>query len=385
MTAHSSIGASSMHRWSLCPGSVRLSKDLPGTASKYAEEGSDAHALAADGLRRKCNTGWRPGTRMSLEGREFTVTKEMNEAVLEYLDTVFMDIFAGDTLLVEQKFDLGKVHPGLFGTADAVTWKPRTKTLVVDDFKYGAGIPVKVERNPQLMYYGLGALLACNFPAEKVTLRITQPRCDHPDGSVRSWTIDAIDLLDFRADLKAYAEATERADAPLNPGDHCRFCPAAAVCPALGAKRQIVAKQEFAFVEQQPYDPEKLREALDAIPALKAWIKRVDEFAYAEAEAGRPPPGYKLVEKRATRQWADELAAAQVLQDEYLLTSDKIYEPRAVRSVAQIEKVVGKKAMAGLAEHIVKESSGHTLVPLDDKRPAISKTTAKEEFTALSN
>lgn len=383
MIAHSKIGASSMHRWAQCPGSVRLCSGIPGTSSSYAEEGSDAHHYAALCLAAKASPIISDvGKTLKRGPRSFKVTQEMFEAVTLYCDTIWLTYnpVNDDVLHVETKFDLSEVHPGLFGTADAVIWQPKTKLLIVDDFKYGAGIPVNVERNPQLLYYGLGALLAHNYPAEKVRLRITQPRCDHPDGPVRHWDIDAIELVDFDADLKAYALATEAADAPLKPGEWCKFCPAARACPALEQRSQAIAKAEFA--PTLPYDPKELALALDSLPVIEARVKAIREFAYAEAEAGRCPPGYKLVAKRPTRKWRSEGDVIEFLQD-MAITDDVIFEPRSVRSPAQLEKekAIGKGA---LYNFIISESSGHTLVHESDKRPAV-KLDAKSEFAAIEN
>jgi hypothetical protein len=381
VTAHSRIGASSMHRWSVCPGSVAASKDIVSKSSKYAEEGSDAHALAAHCLKTKEDPSKFGFQTVTLEGRTFTVDKEMVNAVSEYVDNIYLDInpVTEDVLVVEQRFDLSEVHPGLFGTADAVTWKPRQKQLIVDDFKYGAGIAVDPENNPQLLYYGLGALLACNYPAATVTLRITQPRCDHAKGPVRWWTIDALDLLDFKADLKKYAQATEDPNAPLVPGDHCRFCPAAPHCKALRGQAQEIAKLEFA--PTLAYDPADLKRALDSRDIVKAWLKTLDEFAYAEAEAGRPAPGYKLVAKRPTRKWRSEGEVIDHLQNDPIneYSPEQMFEPRALKSPAQLEKIVGK---GKLDEFITSESSGHVLAPESDKRPAITRITAAQEFAS---
>lgn len=384
MTAHSSIGASSMHRWSVCPGSVRLSAGIASTSSKYAEEGSDAHALGALCLKEQSAPGFYIGSELDEDGRKFTVTEDMAEAVHVYVDYVAGEVNPKtDQFHVEQKFDLSSVHPGCFGTADCVVWKPKDKLLIVVDYKHGAGVPVTVTNNPQLQYYGLGALLALGYPAKRVRLVIVQPRCDHPDGPVRSWEIDAIDLPDFRADLITYAKATEAPDAVLVPGDHCRFCPAAALCPALVSKAREMARLEFA--PALSYDPAQLKLALDSREPLKAWLKALDEFAYAEAEAGRTPPGYKLVAKRAMRKWRDEGAVIDALQKTPGLTlrDEQIYEPRALRSPAQIEKEVGKVTYAGsFSEFVIAESSGHVLAPQDDKRPAIKKD-AKSEFAVV--
>lgn len=374
MTAHSQIGASSMHRWAACPGSVRLSAGIVSKSSKYAEEGSDAHALGALCLKEQSAPGFYIGEDLDEDGRQFTVTDEMAEAVQVYVQHVESLTLGGkNTFMVEHKFDLTSVYPGCFGTADCVVWDAKEKMLHVVDYKHGAGIPVDVADNPQLQYYGLGALITAGFPAKKIKLTIVQPRCDHPGGPVRSWDIDAIDLLDFRADLIQFAKATEDPNALLAPGDHCRFCPAAALCPALEERSQALAKVEFTATV--PYDPAKLKLALDSLPEIEARVKAVREFAYAEAEAGRAVPGYKLVAKRATRKWRDEGAVIDKLQKEI---GDDLFEPRKLKTPAQMEKLVAK---AEIAQFTVAESSGHTLVPETDKRPAV-KLDAKSEFEA---
>lgn len=377
MTAHSKLGASSMYRWSACPGSVRQSAGIANTSSAYAEEGTNAHSLAAHCLTNALYASSMIGAKMACDhGARFSVTAEMAEAVDVYLEAVYELTLAGAALHVEQRFDLSSVHPGCFGTADAVIWDEHEKLLTVMDYKHGAGIPVNVFGNPQLRYYALGALLSLGYPANKVKLVIVQPRCDHPDGPIRSQTIDALDLLDFCGDLINFAKATEAPDAPLHPGEHCRFCPAGKTnaCPEIKNKAQAIAKTVF-----QPavsYDPLELARCLDAREGMKAWLKNLDEFAYAEAEAGRCPPGYKLVEKLARRKWApgvEEMLAENATPDEW-------FEPRKVKSPAQIEKIIGKKAVL---PNTVKESAGHVLVPEDDKRPAVQRLSASQAFTAV--
>lgn len=351
-----------MYRWSACPGSVRLSEGIPSKSSRFADEGTRAHDLAAQWL----TTGIAP---------DFP-DEEMKEAVQTYVDWVRELYEPGDTLIVEHRFDLSSIHPGCFGTADCVLYKPKQKLLIGADYKHGAGIPVEVMGNPQLYFYSLGALITTKFNPERVQMTIVQPRCNHPDGPIRSHTIDAIELLDFAVDLRDYAKATEDPNATLVAGDHCRFCPASGVCPELSARATAVAQVEFS--PALSYDPEKLKLALDSREIVKAWLKAVDEFAYAEAEAGRTPPGYKLVAKRANRKWRSEGEVITFLQDAGV-KPDVMYEPRALKSPAQIEKIVDKKV---LAEFTVAESSGHTLVPESDKRPAV-KLSAVEEFKSI--
>jgi len=363
LPAHSKIGASSMYRWSKCPGSVRLSKDIPSISSPYAEEGTKAHELAASLLENK-----KPN---------FEPSDEMLEAVQVYVDFV-KKLAKGNELWIEHKFNLSKLYDGLFGTADAVVYNKKEKTLYVVDYKHGMGVPVEVENNSQLMYYALGALMSFSLPCETVEITVVQPRCPHPDGPIRKQVIAAFDLLDFSADLVKFAEATTKEDAPLIPGDHCGWCPAAGVCPEIHNKALAVAKEEFS--PSFSYSPEKLAQVLAWVPTLKDWINNVMEFAYNEANAGRVPPGWKLVAKRATRKWKDEASATKVLIDDFNLNDNQIFK-RSLVSVAQAEKLLPKDLKEKLSDLVVSESSGTTLVPDSDKRPA--RTQAEIDFTPV--
>ena len=381
-----------MYRWSSCPGSVReAAKAPPSVSSKYASEGTDAHAFGAMLLTLKHNPGKYINDTINYDGRRVTVDKEMASAIQIYVDHVWLNRPDHIVVQIETKFDLSAVHPGLFGTADAVIWDDKAKLLEVVDLKYGAGIAVEVTDNPQLHYYALGALLASGYKARTVRMTIVQPRCDHSQGPVRSQDIDAIDLLDFKTDLKKYAVATEDPNAPLAPGYWCRFCPASGICPELKRQAQKAAKIDFqpANVEERkaagqlPYDPVLLKQALDSREVVKAWLKAVDEFAYAELEAGRPIPGYKLVEKRASRKYRNgEGEVIEALQSDPMVEVEieDCFEPRSLLSPAQLEKKVGKDFVARFT---VKESSGHALVPESDKRPAVTRATAQDDFTPV--
>lgn len=413
--AHSKIGASSMERWAACPGSVVLSEGIESRSSVYAVEGTAAHALAEDTL---LNKG--PGGDVSAwigqhfwfddhgEKKSVLVDEEMADAVQTYVNHIQKLVVdaAGNALgepgdgptsvsHIEHRFDLSHLHPGLFGTSDYVLWEPRAKTLHVVDYKHGAGKPVHVKGNPQLRYYAVGALMTLNYPAEYVEITIVQPRCSHPDGPIRTERLSVLDLLDWSADLVAAAKRVEEAreqyqypDVPredwqgswLAAGEHCRWCPAASVpdrCPLLKSKAQELAKQVFA--PGLPYDPAVLAETLEWLPILEAWIKNTREFAYAEAEQGRAIPGHKLVEKRATRKWRDPAEVEAQLAD--FLEPAQLYSEPELRTPAEIEKLIGKGGKDIVDGLCTKQSSGHTLVPESDKRPAV-KVDAKSAFSA---
>lgn len=352
---HSELGASSYERWGSCPGSVRLSRDIPKKTSSYAEEGSLAHDIAA---------------KILLNPKHLIggVEEETLNAILTYVNFIqILREHEPDFEAVEQKLDLSQYHPKLFGTADYVCYYKNDKTLHVVDYKHGAGVAVEVENNSQLMYYGLGALHMNKFPIRRIILTIVQPRCYHVAGPIRHWQTDPMTMLEFSAALIDDANKTEKPDASLNPGDHCRWCPASAVCPEIH-KNAIVAAQE-AFTPATSYDPEKLAATLLKLDQIEAWAKSVRSFAYSEAEAGRIPPGFKLVDKRATRKWKDGVEVSTLVDALDLAASD-CHEIK-FKSPAQIEKIITKAQKPMLDSLTLKESSGKNLVPISDDRPEV--------------
>lgn len=382
---HSKIGASSASRWMKCPGSVRLCENTARRSSEYADEGTAAHALAELCLKDAFGNprGWGEVYADShlgeiVEGRP--VTQDMIDAVNVYLTEIYQDTQPEDEQEFEVRFSLNSLHTGLFGTADRVRYRPSIQTLRVTDYKHGAGVPVEVDANAQLLYYAIGGAFQLKEAGIRtIEIQIVQPRCPHPDGPIRMYTIDVMDLLEFAGELKIAALRTEDPNAPLVPGSHCRWCAAAGFCPAIKTQAIETATREFDVGIE--YEPGELSEALERMPMIRQWLKSVESFAYSEAAAGRIPPGYKIVEKRATRKWRDDQQAASEL---IALGVDqaKIYEPVKIRSVAEIEKVYGKKNMADLSDQIIAESSGTTLAPLKDRRPAVAKASAQEEFEA---
>jgi hypothetical protein len=374
---HSEIGASSMHRWAACPGSVRLSRGIPRVSSRYADEGTGAHDLASTII--ECELA---GQEWFSDGAD----PEMLEHVRVYVDAVKALARGGNKALIEHSFDLSEVHPGLFGTCDAVVFDKKAGRLHVVDFKYGAGIPVEVKDNEQLKYYGLGALYSTSFGCTEIELTIVQPRCAHPDGPIRSHRFDAFEIMEFAADLKEAALRTEDPFAPLVAGEHCRFCPAAGVCPEVKNKAVTLAKAEFSKVPTvgEAYDAKELSKTLEWLPVLETWIESVRQFAYAEAMAGRPLPGWKLVEKMARRKWRNEEEVVKHLEAKFTpVVLRSCFEQPALKSPTQLEKIIHQKHWSEIEAFVVKNSSGLTLVPESDKRPAVKTLDAKEEFESL--
>jgi len=398
--AHAKLSPSSAHRWMECPGSVRLSEGIERGSSVFADEGTAAHELAAHCLTLGFDASRFAGQFIDIDAttpanrflptdngsdRVFEADDEMVESVQIYLDHARGLVDPGDEIDVEYRFDLQSIAEGMFGTGDCVIYKPKTGDLIVVDFKYGRGVAVEPEQNPQLLLYGLGAVQRHgNRPLRNVTLTIIQPRCAHPGGPIREWHTDSVDLMGHDIDIREAAAKTEAVDAVLIAGEWCKFCPAAAICEVNRAKVQEIAGLQFAAegVDPASMTAEILAEALDEVEIVESWAKNVRRYAHDQAMSGNPPPGWKLVEKRAIRKWKSESEAAQWLIDKGI-SEDEIFE-QVMHSPAQMEKLVPGKnkeaRAAALAAVVTKQSSGAVLVPVSDKRPPISS--GGSEFSA---
>ena len=388
---HAKLSASSSERWWNCPGSVRLAANIPESTSEFAAEGTAAHTLAEICLREGTDA-WNHMDRVFNVGTyRFEVDDDMAEAVQVYLDFV-RPLMAGNEWEVEAKLDLSQLFPGMFGTGDLLIFDDRTKILTVNDYKHGRGVMVDPVNNPQLLYYATGAVLRHhNRGVAKVVLNIIQPRCAVGDTRIRTWSVTPSELLDWQADLVDAAKRTEAIDAPLLPGDWCKFCPAAGMCPALRGKAFDLAQIEFSetgemtFVQPEKLSPIQMGKLLANLDLVEDFVKRAREFAYYEATNGRAIPGFKLVWKRAQRKWLSEGDALKTLSARTKLPIDKLVKTEILTPAqmeAEIAKALGmaKTKSASLLEDLVsKQSSGTTLVAETDKREPANPS-AQEDF-----
>lgn len=395
---HAALGASGAHRWMACPGSIRLSEEVPDsdTDSIYAQKGSAAHEVAEMCLSRGHDAEQYVGSHITLDrGEEYVaieVTEEMAEAVQVYLDHVRSVVPAGDTpgdFGVEVRFSLEKLNPPapMYGTADAVYWDPEERTLDVFDYKHGKGVVVDPEENPQLMYYALGAVLDLEVKPEMIYVTIVQPRANHPtEGPIRGWAFGWNQLVAFKENLLLAADQAMQPDAPVGPvGDHCKWCPAKAICPAQRDNALAVAQSDFADIPTTGPPPpetlptETLVEILQAAPHMEEWIKEVRAYAKDKLKQGEEVPGYKLVKKRAYRRWADDEEAEEWLRKRFNVGD--IFKRKLV-SPYQAEQLLKDRPRTELPDDfIVSKSSGVNLASEDNPRPAVTPALlAAEEF-----
>lgn len=381
-TKHARLSASSAFRWINCPGSVALSDQCPAPASSsYADEGTLAHAIGELKLRyvndeiskRQLNAKMKP----LLQSEYYC--DEMEEATGYYADAVIEALEAAGEdaeLMIEQQFSLSRWVPEGFGTSDAVVIGGGV--IQVIDLKYGKGIKVDARNNPQLRLYGLGAanLFDSLYDFDTVRMTIIQPRLDHisteelPLSELLAWAED---------DVKPRAQMAMDGTDYTAVGDWCRFCPAKAVCRKRAEYNLSIAKDDF---RNPPLlSDEEIGEVLRRADELQHWVKDVGDYALEQALAGKQYDGWKLVEGRSVRKYADDLKVAEALKaagyDEAMLYERKLY------GISAMEKIVGKKRLTEtLGDLIIKPAGKPVLVPESDKREAINTAeAAKADFT----
>jgi hypothetical protein len=364
MSAHAKLGASSSHRWTACPGSIKAEEPIQERRSIFADEGSAAHELAELVLTQQTDCQSWVGKTL-IENNAVTVDQEMADYVQQYVDYVKSIDGRHE---YEQQVHFSDWVPEGFGTADALVLQDTT--LYVIDLKYGKGVPVSAFENTQGILYALGAMADYEYlhDIEKVVIVIVQPRMD----IISEWVIDKAELLKWGEWLSQRAEAALADNAPRVPGEkQCQFCKAKPTCPELMRLTHDVIASDFDNIDQMANPDtltnEQLKKALDVKKLIMSWFESVEQHAFDLLEKGEAFPGYKLVEGRSLRQWADEAVAEQSLVE---LLADDAYEKKLL-SVAKAEKLLGKKRSGSITDLISKPRGKPVIVPESDKRPAM--------------
>lgn len=364
---HSILSPSSSHRWLACPPSARLEQMFPDTTSEVAEEGTLAHHIAEISLKRLIGVIDNSSASAMLQqaAQHPAYSLEMSEFVNVYVDAV-KDVITEDSQeLIESQVSLEEYVPGCFGTVDSCVIVGNT--MHIFDFKYGKGVRVEADENPQLMMYALGMLNSdyCGRGVYRVFCHIVQPRLyNHSEYIIRAAELKAWGNRTLKpAAIKAYTGAGE-----FTTGEHCRFCKAKGVCRKLANECSGINDKEVALLS-----PEEVADKLAVVPAVEAWCKALQEQALRTALSGVVIPRYKVVEGRSIRKYTDEKALLQALVDNGI--DEKVVTRTSLVSLGELEKLLGKKSVADTyGQYIVKPQGKPTLVPEDDKREAIDAT-----------
>lgn len=382
---HALLSASSAHRWLACTPSAKLEEQFPDTTSEAAREGTLAHELAELKLRsyfyttdfgkRKLNAAIKKLQKEELWQEEMMGYTDL---YLDYIKTVALADRTRGTAEIEKRVDFGQWVPGGFGTADCLLLKG--KQLHVIDFKYGKGVPVSAENNPQMMLYALGArdLYSLLYHFEEFHLHIIQPRIDN----VSEWVCTEEELLAFGAYAKERAALAIEGAGEFCPGERqCRFCRAKATCRARSEENVRLAFSPDKGKLPPLISSEDAGRYLSLGEDVKKWLEDLKEWALGECLAGREVPGWKAVEGRGSRDWTDMDAAFDKLTKSGIAEEAMLYERKPL-TLAQVEKLVGKKDFQeAVGEFVVKNPGKPALVKESDKREAITnKVTAAEAF-----
>jgi len=393
---HSSIGASSASRWMECPGSIKRAEKIP---DKLQVTGVDAAwGTVGHRLMEKALTmldfialdnadilywlnGWND-TEVTQDGHEIIMNEDMADAVFEIVADV-KSVMAHhnapyEYLSVEKFFTIEKLDKDARGTVDAMLEIP-FDTLYIWDLKTGYKT-VEAVRNPQLMYYAMGAFTTVASEVTKFVATIVQPRSFHAKGPVRSYEFDFKELNEFGHEIIRAIAETKKDNALLKAGSHCKYCPAKVECPEIERQAAQVVSTEFSvipdpkeisFEKANEMLPERLTKILEFGRLFEDWIGAVREVAFVLANSGVKIPGYKLVAKKANRVWGSVAQAEAELKkiigpDAFIKSEPKFVSP------AQAEKIFkAKKLDFSMLPEITKPDNGTVLTFEDDKRPEV--------------
>jgi len=349
MSDHAYLGCSKSEQWINCPPSVKLEQRFPDERSVYAEEGRRAHELAEICLH---------GNQDTKDFPDYPI--EMRESVQAYLE--YVRAIPHSLMNVEIKLDVSAYVPEGFGTADVILIDG--STIHVIDLKYGKGVEVEVENNPQAMLYGVGAIEEYDMiygPFNHVVMHIVQPRI----GNFKSWSIDFDDLVTWAETVVApKAQLAFKGEGEFKAGKHCKFCKARHTCRARADMMLASVKPEGELLSD-----EELAALYPKLAQIVSWANDLQDQALKRAEAGNKLPGLKLVEGRSSRSWSDENAVIERLT---AAGFEDIYTTKLL-SITAVESLVGKKEFVQLLGDVVTKPPGKpTLVPLEDKRSELS-------------
>jgi hypothetical protein len=370
--SHSNIvGGSTAKRVINCPASVKLVQQMPPQAeSEHAARGTLLHNVIAELL----EFDKKPEQCLGATYKSQTLTQELIDEkiipALEALDTVDPDKTM--EYMVETRVGFGDFLPNVFGSTDLLGRKG--KRAVVLDWKFGDGVLVDSENNPQLLFYAAAAM---RTPAaqwvfegvEEIECIIVQPP------AIRRWVTTPARIKEFEQELLYAVRLSSWPEPPMQEGDHCRWCAAKPICPRMTGAVERALKGKLAEMPAQQIAAQ-LRQA----DMLEDYIKELRALAFQMLENDNTVPGYKLVAKRGTRQWVDK-AKIEAWVD--VNSIEDAYEPVTIKSPAQLEKVLKKAKIEFPADMVVSVSSGDTLAADSDPRPAVLQI-GKQLTAALS-
>ena len=343
MGNHAILSASASHRWLHCNPSARLELEFEDRETSAASEGTAAHALCEHKLKRKLKL------RSERPVSEYD-NDEMEQYTDDYVDFVMGQVVrerrrdAETQVLIEQRLDFSCYVPDGFGTGDCVIVSKGRLHII--DFKYGQGVLVEAEENPQMKLYALGALreFGEKYQIKKVKMTIFQPRREN----VSTWEITVARLKRWaEKDLRPKAERAFKGEGEYCPGEWCLFCKAAIKCRARAEEKLRLAQSEFKLPPL--LTDAEIEDVLAKLPDIKKWAEEIQEYALQAALAGKQWRGFKLVEGRSVRKYADEDAVIKAAQSAGYTDIFK----KTLLTITEMERLMGKQEFAKILGGLV--------------------------------
>lgn len=364
--AHSPLGPSAAERWLQCPGSVNATRGIADTSSEYADEGNFAHDI----LERARNEN-KPGSEYIGEISEcgrFTVDKEMADAVDYFIG--YFSQFESDEELNERKVVYDAWVDDGFGTLDAAHLNDGF--WIIADFKYGKGVKVYAEDNPQLKLYALGLYQEWGemYECQTIKMAIVQPRIDHID----EWEISIEELLVWADEVvEPIADEANTDTARFVAGEHCRWCKIKGTCKTrFDSIKEGLLDEIEDIRDPNEMSEAELGEAMGFVPLVKKWAADIEARVEALVLAGHEIIGpddlpYKMVAGRSQRIWIDQVAAEKAMRN-YKIKVGDMYVRKFI-SPAQAEKLssIGKGHPI-IKKHVKTVPGKPTLVVGSDNR-----------------
>lgn len=366
--SHSTIvGGSTAKRVINCPASVALvAKMPPKPSSEHADRGTLLHDVIAkilDGEQVAIGTVY----------KDQVLTQELyDEKIVPALEAL-NDIDPKQTMeyVVESRVGFGDFLPGVFGSTDLLG-RIGDRAIVLD-WKFGDGVIVDAEENPQLLFYAAAAIRTKEVEwvfkdVKEIECIIVQPPM------VKRWVTTPARVQKFEQELAAAVRESSWPEPKMETGEHCRWCAAKPICPKMTGAVERALKVQLSNL---PAD--QIAVQLAQADVIEDYIKDLRALAFQMLENGQPLPGYKLVAKRGTRQWTDQEKAKDFLLKSFV----EPYKELEVISPAQAEKMLKKIGEELPKELVVSISSGSTLALESDPRPAVLQI-GKQLTAALS-
>lgn len=383
---HAKVSASGAHRWLNCPPSAEFEKQFPDSGSNYAAEGTLAHSYAELLLTKQFSP--MPLSEYKARLAEIKANKlyqtEMDGYVEEYVDRILSICHAFPStpyVVIEKQVDFSHVVPDGFGTSDTIII--HENQMHVCDLKYGKGVPVYAEDNPQLRLYALGAIreYALLYNIKEIHTHIIQPRLNH----YSTETISVMDLNAWAETVKPIAEQASKGEGEFHAGEWCRFCRAKVHCSARAADLLTLEEPMQRQKSGGTLTDEEIGGLLARAEELAAWAGSLKEYAQKQLLDGKPVPGWKLVEGRSNRIIPNiDEAFAKLMAAGF---DESMLYTRKPLAVTELDKLVGsqKKLKELLGDSIIKPSGKPTIAPESDKRKAYSQKKLAEMFGETKN